>query len=237
MTARVIPLVAAGTYYANKSPAAGPNASRMQGLVWHAKLNRTPPLSSTWHLEHPAHPVSVVPISCAIDAWEYSAELLYRIGAIGALRPASRVALVPIPASGTTRATAETGRWPARELARRLEARGLGRLSMSLVQQRETRERKGERGKTQELYENLEILVPPAPDEVVVFVDDVVTWGEHLAAADATLRCVARGAVAIGATHAKTRNAYDVLYSTVTWDWTRDAGWSVDVKHPDPVPA
>jgi len=231
---KVIPLRAAGTYYTNRSPAAGPNASLMQGLVWHAKQNRTPPVTSVWHLDHPQHPAQrAIPIGNAADAYAYAADVLLPTGAVGMASRGMPIALVPIPSSNTTRATMRTGRWPARELARQLAARGMGRLCLALAQRVETQSRKGERGKTRSLLENLEVVVAPPANELVVYVDDVVTWGEHIAAADLLLRPSGMsGAMVIGATHAVQRDAYEVIRTTIDYTPDGHGNWSVVVHDP-----
>jgi hypothetical protein len=229
---KIVPVVAVGTYYKYKSPAAGPNAGSMQGLVWHAKQNRSPPLADKWQLHHPRHPAGTpVAVGNGPQAYAYAANVLHAVAAVAWLNPGSLpVALIPVPASNTTRATMQTGRWPARELANELAQRGVGRVCLALAQKVGTESQKGARGKMLPLLENLEVVALPHASEFVVYVDDVITYGEHVAAVDRVLRPTGvSGAVVIGITHSVTRDAYEVVYATVEYD-SENIGWSVSTR-------
>lgn len=204
---RVIPVVCLGTYYRKGSPVASDDAAEMREFVYHAKANRH--YYSTIGLRHPSHPKKHLAIRNPQEAWRASAEMLCGGGG-GRLwdmalqymkRAVPHPVLVPIPASCTT-ASSIDGRWAARGFAEALAAQGIGRVVLALVQKVATEPTHGRHVPASELYPNLEWFDGRIrPHETVVYVDDVLTRGYHIAAQDSFM---GRPAHALGITVATT---------------------------------
>lgn len=232
-----IKVSAIGTYTAwTDKENDGPHAHAMRGLIWYVKNNRPAgTLKDTFWQTHPDHPSGKrIAVASPNAARDYSTDVLEN-----AIRPnAPEVVLVPIPSSKST--APNVRRWPARELARRLEARGFGTMRISLIFERETEESKGRLGKTADLVENLRIHRAISSDERVVFVDDVVTSGEHLAAAHHVLDLGSPGralAVAISQGPGEDpRDAYILRNETVEYEQDRRGAWSVSLRPTPPTP-
>jgi predicted amidophosphoribosyltransferase len=98
------------------------------------------------------------------------------------------VALVPIPSSKTTRDTLAAG-WNASRLADALAAGGGGVVRPCVAWRTATRSRAegGDEVPAEELVRNIEIVAPPPADEALLLVDDLLTWGNHIAAVDHAL--------------------------------------------------
>jgi predicted amidophosphoribosyltransferase len=73
--------------------------------------------------------------------------------------------------------------------ARALEARKIGRVRRCLVNKQRTEEQTATRMRVpaHRIAENLEIVSSPQKREAVVFVDDVITWGNRMAAVNHVL--------------------------------------------------
>lgn len=179
----------------------------MREFVYHSKANRD--YYAFIPLNHPSHPKKRVVLRNPQQAWQATAEILTSPGGGRlwemALKYINRVVpapvLVPIPASCTT-ASNIGGRWAARGLAETLAAHGIGRVVLALVQKVATQPTHGRHVPPSELYPNLAWFDGRIhPHETVVYVDDVLTRGYHIAAADAFM---GRPANALGLTVATT---------------------------------
>jgi hypothetical protein len=85
----------------------------------------------------------------------------------------------------------------------------------------------------QALLDNLDVVSVPPPGDFVVFVDDVVTYGDHIAAADYLLRPKGiSGAVVIGATHSTTRDAYEEVRIVLEYERNLLNDWVVYLPQP-----
>ena len=102
---------------------------------------------------------------------------------------AERVALIPVPASGTTMETQATGRWPAKRLAEALARLGLGSPIPCVVHRvaKPPKHATGDKTPAEELRHNLVALQTVPSGYVPVYVDDVISWGNHVAAVDDAL--------------------------------------------------
>lgn len=171
------------------------NKGPMQTLVWLAKNNRPVDKRKTGPVSHPWHPSGAArTLTTPEEAYLYAAEIFthpkllpYSLNALGVA--GWPIALVPIPASSTTRGSGEGERWPALAFARELERHGVGRVRRCVVNKAATNEQtaSGARTPAHEIAANLELLDYPKEGEAVVFVDDVITWGKRMAAVNHVL--------------------------------------------------
>ncbi len=214
-----IQVVAAGTYYIPHSPHAGENVWPMRGLVWHAKNKKVTAAQSI------AHPILAMPsqiLSTPAHAYEYGADVLAALWRKYGPKPTGRpMLLVPIPAHTTTRLSPTTERWPARALALALERRGLGKTWTGLFNQVPfpTSDHEGVRHSVDELRASWAGSERPPYGSEVVLIDDLLTWGKHLAAAHSMLAPEVPGwAMTIATTDSTTMDAYVPRVRTVSYD-------------------
>jgi len=237
VTARRIQAVALGSYYKPRAPNPGPDAQPFRGLVWWAKNNRAT-LSDTFRVAHPQHPrgADVVPISCPGDAYAFFGETVaHNFSRIATrLTIDANVLLVPIPSSEVTPATLDTARWPARRLAEALEAQGIGKVTLALAHRRVLPPRHEVPRKAPEIASELVRLQTVEPWEPVAFVDDLITWGDSIAAADHVLETEDEpAAIVVGFTEKRARNACELRRRMISYDSTTLAPLVEDIE---PVP-
>jgi hypothetical protein len=179
---------AIGTYYKYKGGYSGANESSMRQLVWLAKNNRPQPPSA--FVDHPLHPGTAKWLNTTDEAYLYLAEVFARWPHLGTalVTPKGPIALVPLPASETTRATMG-GRWPSLRLAESLAKLGFGAVRPCLVNRVATKAQtsSGSRIVAHEVAANTEVIERPRDGETVVYVDDVATYGHRIAGSDAAL--------------------------------------------------
>lgn len=179
---REIQAFAMGTYYKSRSPNASDDASDIRGLVYHAKANN--PDIRPQVVRHPAcgHKKLETPddaYTFVADAFEAKMpKLLELLGA-----DAANLALVPIPSSEATEDSLDHCRWPALRIAVKLAERGIGKVRVAVVQKKKTKPQRG--AGARELLGNLELLPRRwRVKKTIVYVDDLITWGAHIAAVD-----------------------------------------------------
>lgn len=163
------------------------NTDPMQTLAWLAKDNRPPESRKIGHVNHKHHPGKGRTLRTPQDAYIYAAEIFEAhwrktLDALGLAK--WPIALVPVPASCTTRESPQGERWPARAFAEQLETRGLGTVRGCVVNRKPTDAQTNSRVRipAKKIAANLVQLGAPKRGEAVVFVDDVVTWGARMAA-------------------------------------------------------
>jgi hypothetical protein len=187
---RVIPVLNLGTYFKVNSPVAATDADDMRAFVYLCKDNQR--AYSTFTFQHPNHPQNqLFSFSTPQQAWSYFAEAvsaggLWTMALASLKRRVNSIALVPVPASCTTSTT--TGeRWGAKGLAEALARKGLGRVVQAAVNIEATEATRGKRRTASEINKNLRWYEEPRVGETVVYIDDVLTWGKHIAALDCFL--------------------------------------------------
>ena len=227
---RKIPALAIGTYDTARVPA-GPNDASiraMRNLVYLAKDNSQ---REPFAIDHPRHPSdAVVTLSTPAEAYAYVAAIM--IEECPRLRAhADRIALIPVPASGTTATTVGVGRWPALGIARALERLNMGTVHVCAVQRVATAavHTTTQRPDAASLRKNLEVLRMPPPRSIAVYVDDVITWGHHIAALDNALGSPPEPrAMVVAFCDSQKFDAFDVRERTVTYD-PATPSWSLSV--------
>lgn len=141
--------------------------------------------------------------------------------------PPAKTLLIPIPSSDITRATND-GRWPALRLARALEKTGVGTVLPKLYFKRQRPAKHSDQGSAARddatpLFKDLDvderIFLPPWAN--VIYVDDVLTWGTHMAA---THEALGRPKKVMGFTVGSTdsgrvTSALDPRYRLVKYDY------------------
>lgn len=178
-----------GIYYKHRSPHVHgvSNVHPMRDLVYLVKNNRDRQSPAT--LPHPSTPdagavrVESPKRACAyvaaalIACWSRVQQALQLGGA--------QIALVPVPSSEVDESSIETARWPGRELARELERRGCGTTCLCVVNSagHQPKHSSG-RVAAPDLAQRLRLIATPPTGATVVYVDDLITWGDHLAAID-----------------------------------------------------
>lgn len=206
---RRIPGYAVGSYYKLGTPLAGLNANPMRGLVYLVTNQRKEPIPSS--IQHPLHPGrSMMRLETPSAAYAYVADIVavherdVRT-ALTITKP--NIALVPIPAANVVRGNRATDRWPSRDLALELERLGFGKVRPCVVHKDAMRPRFSyEEDPAHELAQNLVIIGRPMPNEAVVYVDDLVTTGDRVAAIDHALgQPPSAGIVTTALAEAKTR--------------------------------
>jgi hypothetical protein len=187
---RRIPILSLGTYYKVGSPAASTDANEMRGFVYLTKANQESydyPIG----FHHPNHPQpNGVALRYPHEAWAFTAATLsqgklWQSALTHLKRQVPNPVLVPIPASCTTASNIE-GRWAARGIAEAIAAQGIGRVALAVVNKVAGEPTRGKHPPPSELLENLswyDDRFDPS-SETVVYVDDVLTWGSHIAAVD-----------------------------------------------------
>ncbi|MDI1451792.1 hypothetical protein [Polyangium sp. 6x1] len=187
---RRIPGYAVGSYYKLGSPLAGLNANPMRGLVYLVTNQRKEPIPSS--IQHPLHPGrTMMRLETPASAYAYVADIVAVHerdvrSALGITKP--NIALVPIPAANVVRGNRTTDRWPSRDLALELERLGFGKVRPCVVHKDAMRPRFSyEEDPAHDLAQNLVIIGRPMPNEAVVYVDDIVTSGDRVAAIDQAL--------------------------------------------------
>lgn len=230
--------VATGTYYPPRAEAANgaEHVRPMRGLVYLVKANRMPPEPS-W-INNPAHPGGqAVLLRNQAEACAYLAEIVE--AKIDRIRDNmgwgnTPLAFVPLPSSSVTRDTVETARWPARELARELERRGLGAARICVVNALAGESKiGGVRVPPSAIARNTVAMRQVPPGELPVYVDDVITRGERLAGTDHVL-CPHRQSAAfvVAFTEAfEARDCYRARKMVVSYDATATP-WRVVVSQP-----
>lgn len=172
---------------------ASDDADLMRGFVYLTKNNRENN-SSIW-FRHPSHPTPAgLLVRNAQEAWQFTADVLSQgklwEHAVAYLKKqVPNPALVPIPASCTTADNID-GRWAARGLAHAIAGNGIGRVLLAVVNKQATEPTRGKHVPPSELIKNL--VTHDAglqPWETVVYVDDVLTWGNHIVAVDQFMGC------------------------------------------------
>jgi predicted amidophosphoribosyltransferase len=145
----------------------------------------------------------------------------------------SRLALVPVPASEVDRSTLEATRWPARELARELQLRGVGTVRLCIANRVPVKP-KHEVSRTATAIASNLIRIDDVPrDEVVVYVDDLITWGATIAAADHVLQPVTNVcAMAIAFTDSTPMDAYKARRRLIDYCVAND-DLSVEIRDPE----
>jgi hypothetical protein len=180
---REIPYFSLGTYYTTRAQTEGPNAFEMRNLVYHAKdNNRGAAIVNVGHAWHPGEFAERV--ACATDAWDYVADMIAAnkeaiFGALGLPRN-PLIQWVPVPSSVMVRWNHRQVRCCGREIGARLEARGIGSLAMLVCNKQPSN------GITtiEQFYDNYELLAHPNREAWQIYLDDVLTWGKHVAALD-----------------------------------------------------
>jgi hypothetical protein len=188
-----VPIACLGTYYKAGSPARGLHMTQMRGLFYRVKDNN-PALQTLKgeNVNHPAHPSGAsLTIQTSDSARLYVAEIfnarreriLERLGLAGC-----EIALVPIPSSKTTRGTMSDG-WNASRLADALAAGGGGKVRTCVAWKnpRRARHEGGKETPGGELADNIDLIELPPRGEALLYVDDLLTWGNHIAAIDYAL--------------------------------------------------
>jgi predicted amidophosphoribosyltransferase len=142
--------------------------------------------------------------------------------------------LVPVPSSNIVKANHLTDRWPGRDTAAELEQLGFGTCAILLVNKQATQPKHAaQRIPGSAVAENFDVIGPHPVGRQVVFIDDVLTFGDHLAAAASKLLNVRSSALVIGANHSDTQDAYDPCFRTVVFDPSQ-AEWAAQVEKASP---
>ena len=232
MSRRELPAITLGTYYTTRGGYSRPNDSTMRNYVYIAKDDYS---ISGVTIEHPRHPKKKPRlIKTPVDAHEYFAEIIRahktRIYERLGIDTGYPITLVPIPTSQTTRATLGAARWPGRDIATALEREGFGKVMPALAfkNARQSKHARGPSLKAHELYAELEVVEKPDEDDTIVLIDDVITWGEHVAAADA---CFVNGnvvALAVATTGSDLRDAYEPRHRVISYDRSKTS-WDVTI--------
>jgi hypothetical protein len=218
------------------------NIGPMQTLAWLVKDNRPPDERKTGRVAHKWHPDKASRLlETPQDAYEYAAEI-YTSTAKRALDvlglPKWSIALVPAPASCTTKVASSHGRWPALAMAKALEVRGFGRVVPCLVNKKATDEQTlapGKRTPAHEIASNMEIVAKPPSGHAVLFVDDVITWGRRLAAMNHVLQWrgpTAALCVAFTSEQGSTVDCYKPKRRVIAYG-TSSKPWLVTISKPE----
>jgi len=212
----------------------------MQTLAWLAKANRAAGARKVGFVNHPWHPSKEEQyLSTPDDAYAYAASIfaspevwphvLADLGLEG-----KAIALVPMPASCTTKSSAPGERWPALALAKALASHGLGNVYPCVVNRSVTQEQTASKVRIQAhaIADNHEVLVRPPLGHAFLLVDDVITWGKRTAAVDHSLGGRRdTGAICIAFTddNTQTEDAYRPKLRTITY--SADARpWTVSIS-------
>jgi hypothetical protein len=232
-----IDVFALGTCFTNFSgkQSSAANVNAMQRFAWLAKNNRTPDKWPTGGQKHPFHPAkSWSDLNSPKDAYAYAASVYETLWAevTARLQLTAPILWVPVPSSDLDQDGIRTGaRFPARTLAEGLVSRGLGSGVLPMLVWRTKHTPKtagGQKRSAPDLFDELVVRVPPTAGHQLVFVDDLMTHGNHLAAMHARIP-KARGAICIAFSHMNdnlTDDCYRPEVRTLSYD--RDvADWHV----------
>jgi len=182
-----IPVLGLGTYYTNRGIEYNSDVPGARELRQWAFLAKDDGDRGATTLRHPS---STDPATYILRT---PAEAYWYAGAVGqVLIPKAfeglgmnqaTTFLVPVPASCTTRATV-AGRWPGLGIARDLESRGFGKVLASVFHKSAVvQAHSGMRLSARDLLKSLEQDKQPIhPWHRVVYVDDLFSWGNHVAA-------------------------------------------------------
>lgn len=194
----------------------------MRWLLWWAKNNPKKECRDQF-VCHPLHPD---PEGLVIDspgaAYDYMAEMVVaRIGDVREdfeIEDDEEILFVPVPSSSVTRINRFGARWSGREIGERLEQARVGTLGLLAVNKRILESKTaGARYTYEELRENYVVLQQPPPGMRVIYVDDILTRGKHVAALDSRLGSPPKaGLLCFGCTDTANHDAYDVQIRTVT---------------------
>jgi hypothetical protein len=208
----------------------------MRGLFYPVKDNNPDVQKRGQVVNHPSHPSKGDHLIQTADfARRYVAEIFnaHRVRILELLGLAGRaIALVPIPSSKTTRSALEHG-WNASRLADAIAAGGGGMVRPCLAWREHMRSRAegAEELPAHELAANIELIERPLPEEALLYVDDLLTWGNHIAAADRVLNDGRpSGAFTVATTDAKSgRDCFVTRLRQVIYDATTEP-WDVRVE-------
>lgn len=184
-----VPVLGLGTYYTTRGMDWAydiPGARELRGWAFHAKDNGH---STDVVVRHPNNPDRTHYVLRSADNASWYAAQVGKILIPEAFQDLEfkqrSTILIPIPASGTTRATAN-GRWPALRMARALESAGVGTVLQRVYfkQPQVASHSRSQRPGADELRAALDVsnsvFIPPWYS--VVYVDDLLTWGDHMVA-------------------------------------------------------
>lgn len=238
MASHRIPFYTFGTYYTKNNPDPGPHAHEMKNFAYWLKAK--------WSCEkiqmgHPLHPGEFLePIANSAAAYDYMAEMVEaNIKDIRGHLDLKNYILefIPVPSSDVTRPTVHTARWSGREIASRLQDKGLGKMGLHVVNKYAIKSKgDGADASCDALAQHYEVIGQINEQAMQVYIDDVLTWGKHVAAMhialglpdDASLLAAAR-------TDKGSHDAYDVRTGYI--EVTRFANtWSPNVVAQDPDP-
>lgn len=224
---RTLRALSLGTYYGKKREEPAPDADQIRKLAWHVKAKW--PVGKV-RIAYPGHEPIVVASQrdacrlvtqiCAASWPDICAYL--NLPADGSLY------LVPIPSSEVTRSTITKARWGAARLAATMHKENLGHLNPCIVNSAPTTasHESEDRLSAQALANNYDVR--SIPDGPVLYIDDVLTKCEHIAAVDDRLgRPKSAGVLTIGATDWEPRDTClewrRKLISYSDLDWVRTA--------------
>ncbi|MEJ7728249.1 MAG: hypothetical protein WKG00_03455 [Polyangiaceae bacterium] len=216
------------------------NVGETLDLFYLAKNNR--PRSYPANVAHPHHPSGQrLRLNTPAEAYAYVAEVArsLRLELKGSLGFGVRQTflLVPVPSSDVTENSVDTARWPARELAKALAVQGFGRVWKPVVNREATEPTHAKKDAAPAApvptLSKAEIIAhnyvrrrsPPPTADPILYVDDLLTWGDHLVALDHVLAPrIRRGAFAIAITCGQTIDCYEPRAKVITCD-TSSSPW------------
>ncbi|HWA29075.1 MAG TPA: hypothetical protein VG734_25720 [Lacunisphaera sp.] len=197
----------------------------MRKLVWWAKADPSKNTQADW-VDHPWHSGPALFVNGHAVAYNYVAQMVSQN--ILAIRHHlgvgdAHLQFIPVPSSDVLQATARTARWSGREIATRLAKLGVGSVGPLIVnRQPMPKKNQGANPTFTEIRKNLVQAVGHGaflPNSRVVYIDDVVTNGNHIAALDDF--CGSRlgaTAICIASTDSIPRDAYECRLRKITVD-------------------
>jgi hypothetical protein len=230
-------VVGLGSYYKQGGSVQPEGAAAMRSLAFLVK-NKWPSSTSIQHPEHPRQ--QPVFLNTPAGACRYAAEIVAaRWRDIWALLdlPPQQLTLVPVPSSVVTADTKDQTdvRWGARAFARELQAANLGTVQECVVNR--VAKESGKQPPASEVLANFAVLSRPTGP--VLYVDDVATRGNHLAAIDEALgRPALVGALAVAVTEmVETESALSGRLKQVSYSAMYDVRFeSIDsMREPEPL--
>ncbi len=180
---------AIGTYFTTEGAkqATALNVKPMQILTWVAKANR-PNSPTTGNVAHPLHSTrGYTFLGSAQDAYAYASDIYARLWPTVAREfgLAGPTLLVPVPSSNLDYAAAHAReRFPSWEFAKALASRvKVADYPMFVWAEKHVSRTAGGAGRVEELFASLRLIRPaPSTPHRILFVDDMMTHGAHLAA-------------------------------------------------------